>query len=94
MAKKLTCPECNQPITPKTTKCPHCKRKVSQKYLHNYLKIVSISWFVGLGCFLLFLIIPFIFYDYIGGKWTGIIVLSGIPISIFVGYLTRKLMFK
>jgi len=51
---KLTCPECHEPITPNTTKCPHCKKKVSQKYLQHYQNIISKSWFFGLGTFWLY----------------------------------------
>lgn len=93
-AKKLTCPECHGPITPTTTKCPHCKKKVSQKYLQYYQNAVSKAWVVALGTFLLFLIIPFLLYDYLGAKWTGILVLLGLPVSFFSGCLTKILSFK
>lgn len=93
-SSKLTCPECHQPITTKTIKCPHCKKKVSQKYLEHYQNVISKSWFFGLGTFLLFLIIPFLLFDYLGSKWTGVVVLIGFPVSILVGYLTRKLSFN
>ena len=91
---KLTETKCHETKTPRTTKCPHCKKKVSQKYLKHYQNIISKSWFFGLGTFLLFLIIPFLLFDYLGSKWTGVVVAAGFPVSIFVGYLTRKLAFK
>jgi len=91
---KLTCPECQQPINPNTTKCPHCKKKVSQKYLERYQNAISKFWFVFLGCFLFFLIIPFLFYDYLGSKWVGILVFSGVPISFLIGAVVTRFNLK
>ncbi|MGI6588342.1 MAG: hypothetical protein ACOX2N_06145 [Peptococcia bacterium] len=87
---KLTCPECQQPINPNTTKCPHCKKKVSQKYLNRYHNAISKFWFIFLGCLLLFLVIPFLFYDYFGSKGVGIIIFSGLPISFLIGALITR----
>jgi membrane protein insertase Oxa1/YidC/SpoIIIJ len=91
---KLTCPECQQPITANTSKCPHCKKKVSQKYLKRYSNAISKFWFVILGCFLLFLIIPFLFYDLLGTIWVGIIILAGLPISFLIAYFVTRATLK
>jgi len=91
---KLTCPECQQPITPKTVKCPSCKKKVSQKFLKRYANAISKFWVIILGCFLLFLIIPFLFYDLLGTTWVGIIILAGLPFSLFIASLVTRASLK
>lgn len=91
---KLTCPECQQPITSKTSKCPHCKKKVSQKFLTRYANAISKFWFVILGCFLLFLIVPFLFYDLLGATWVAIVIVAGLPISFFIAYFATRAALK
>jgi predicted amidophosphoribosyltransferase len=94
LGSELVCPECKKPITPKTTRCPHCKKTISKKYIEHYQNAISKFWVVFLGTFILFLIVPFILYDYLGQKWTIITIITGIPISFVLGYLAKQMSSK
>ncbi|MBZ4654229.1 MAG: hypothetical protein JG781_1568 [Peptococcaceae bacterium] len=84
---KLTCPQCKEPITTNTSRCPSCRNTIPKKHIEHYKKAETKFWITFLGGFIIFLIIPFLLYDLLGTKWTGTLIASGIPISFLAGYL-------
>ncbi len=88
---KLLCPQCEHPILPNATRCPHCKKTIPRKYIEDYQRRENKFWIVFLASFILFLIFPILFYDYLGGQLVGIIIASGIPISFLIALAVKNM---
>jgi len=84
------CPECKHHIALNTTRCPACKKTIPKKYSEKYTKGENMFWVTFLGGFLLFLGLPLLFIDLLGGTWVGIIIASGVPISWVIAYFVKQ----
>lgn len=88
---KLLCPQCKHPILPNATRCPHCKKTIPKKHIEDYQRRENKFWIVFLASFILFLIFPILFYDYLGGQLTGIVIAAGIPISFVIALSLKNM---
>lgn len=84
------CPVCKHHLALTTTHCPACKKTIPKKYIEKYTKGENMFWVSFLGGFLIFLALPLLLYDILGGKWVGITIVSGVPLSLIIAYFIKQ----
>ncbi len=83
------CPGCNHSINSSALRCPHCKKTIPKKLTDIYRKGENLFWIVFFTGFCLCLIIPVIFYDFLGGRRSLLTAVAGILISFVAAYLVK-----
>lgn len=84
------CPSCSHQISRTVTRCPTCKKTIPKKYMEKYIKGENMFWLSFLAGFLIFLVIPLILYDFLGGKWVGLSIALGVPISLIIAFFIKQ----